>query len=367
MTARQRVLEAVACRQPDRVPIDFWAADDVYDRLRDAWGLGDDEAVRRRIGVDLRYYDGPALAGERRPPDAEGVVTDHWGVQRKLTTVHGARRDGSRYRWTYKHLHASPLAPAETVADVERHPWPSADLWDYSGVQDACRRLRATGCAVVAGADRLDRAAQLKPAMYLRGAERFLADLVLRPGLAECILARVADYYLAYNRRLLAAGDGSFDIFFMGDDMGTQASTWVSPEMYRRFFRPRLAAYCQLAHDHGLKVMYHTCGRVTPLVGDFLDAGVDVLQSLQPAAMGEEIADLKRRFGRRLCFQGGIDIQQVLPRGTPAEVAEHVRSRAEILAPGGGYIFGTAHNILPDAPTGNLLALVAAYHEHGRY
>jgi uroporphyrinogen decarboxylase len=137
--------------------------------------------------------------------------------------------------------------------------------------------------------------------------------------------------------------------------------------MYRRFFKDRFAAYCELAHRYGLKTMYHTCGNVAPLVGDFVDAGLDILQSLQPRAMGEQLAWLKKEYGSRLAFQGGIDIQGVLPRGTPQEVAAHVQSRAAILGEGGGYIFGTAHSILPDTPTENILALVEAYHQYGKY
>jgi len=367
MTPRERVLAAIAHRQGDRIPIDFWAVDDVYARLRSAWSLDDDEAVLDRVGADLRYFNGPAPATAPRPPDAEGVVVDHWGVARRLATVDGTRCDGTPYGWTYKHLHASPLAGATGVAEIEAHAWPTPALWDYSGVRDACEAIRRRGLAVVAGADRLDRTAQLKPAMYLRGAEQFMADLLDRPDLAECILQHIADYYLRHNRRLFAAADGAIDIFFMGDDMGTQTSTWVSPEMYRRLFRRRLADYCGLAHEFGIKVMYHTCGNVTALVGDFIEAGVDILQSLQPAAMGDQLARLKREYGRGLCFQGGIDIQDILPRATPAEVAEHVRQTAHVLAPGGGYIFGTAHNLLPDVPTDNVLALVEAYHQAGRY
>lgn len=370
MTPRQRVLDAIHHKQPDRVPIDFWAVPEVFDQLQEALALSDRQAVLDRFDVDLRYFDGPALIAQARPPDEEGFVEDHWGVRRKLNTITGTRRDGSSYTWTYKHLVSSPLAGATSVAEIDRHDWPTADMWDYSGVGAACRAIRDAGYAVVAGADRLDRTAQLKPAMYLRGAEQFMADLVLAPAVAEAILEHIGDYYLEYNRRFFEAAGGTeplIDIFFMGDDMGTQTSTWVAPEMYRRFFKKRFAAYCELAHGCGMKVMYHTCGNVAPLVGDFVEAGLDILQSLQPAALGDGIARLKREFGKDLCFQGGIDIQGVLPTGAPADVREHVRDRAAILAPGGGYVFGTAHNILPDAPTENVLALIDAYHEYGRY
>ncbi len=367
LTPRQRVLDAIAHTRPDRVPIDFWAVAEVFERLQQQLGLPDKDAVLQRFGVDLRYFNGPALTAQSRPAGPDGVMVDHWGVRRQYKTVTGTRRDGTAYTWTYKHLLASPLAAAASVKDVERHDWPTAEMWDYSGVKAACQAIRDAGYAVVAGADRLDRTAQLKPAMYLRGVERFVTDLLLEPAIAESILEHVGNYYLEYDRRFFEAAGGSIDIFFMGDDMGTQTSTWVSPEMYRKFFKKRLAAFCELAHGYGMEVMYHTCGNVAALVGDFIECGLDILQSLQPAAMGEQLARLKREYGKDLCFQGGIDIQGVLPKGTPAEVAEHVRDRVAALADGGGYIFGTAHNILPDAPTDNILALIDAYHEHGRY
>ena len=367
MTPRERVHQAVSHHQPDRVPIDFWAAAEVFANLQHELGLPDKESLLRRFGVDLRYFNGPAYRAGQQPPDAQGVIADHWGVKRQASVVHGTRRDGSQWTWSYKHLLQSPLAGMTTVAEIERHPWPTADQWDYSGVRAACQAIRQAGFAVVAGADRLDRTAQFKPAMYLRGTEQFLSDLMLDPPVAECILEHISAYYLEYNRRLFEAAGGAIDIFFMGDDMGTQASLWVSPDLYRRFFKRRFAAYCSLAHKYGIKAMYHTCGNVTPLVGEFVDAGLDILQSLQPQAIGEQLAWLKREYGDRLAFQGGIDIQEVLPKGTPRDVAEHVRDRAAILAPGGGYIFGTAHNVLPDVPVENVLALIEAYQQYGRY
>ena len=367
MTSRERVLTAIAHKEPDRIPVDFWAVPEVYGQMQQALGLPDKEAVLKWALCDLRYFNGPTLKPQAAEPLPEGVVRDHWGVLRQVSTVSGQRRDGTTYTWTYKHLLKAPLAEAATVAEVEAHAWPTADLWDYSAVRAACQAMKDSGVCVVAGADRLDRTAQLKPAMYIRGTENFMADLVLDEAVAECLLEHISNYYLAYNRRLFEAAAGTVDVFFMGDDMGTQASLWVSPEMYRRFFKKRFAAYCDLAHQFGLKTMYHTCGNVAPLVKDFINSGLDILQSLQPQALGDQLAALKCEYGRDLSFQGGIDIQGVLPNGTPADVAEHVRQRAAILGEGGGYVFGTAHNILPDTPTENVIALVEAYRRYGAY
>ena len=367
MTGRQRVLQAISHREADRIPIDFWAVDQVYARLAEALAVEGAEAVLQRVGADLRYFRGPGGAAIARPGPGGEVVADHWGVRRRPHTVTARRKDGRPYTWTYKHLVHSPLADAQSVADIERHHWPDPGRWDYSSVRAACEAIRRADLAVVFGGDRLDRTSQLKAAMYLRGAEHFLSDLMLAPAMAECLLTRVAAYYLQYNRRVFEAAGGAIDIFFMGDDMGTQHSTWVSPMMYRRFFKDRFARFNELAHRFGARTMYHTCGRVTELVGEFVDAGLDILQSLQPAAMGDDLPALKKQYGKHLCFQGGIDIQHLLPEGSPAEIADQVRLRAATLAFGGGYIFGTAHNILPDTPTENILALIDAYHDLGRY
>ncbi|MBI5394177.1 MAG: hypothetical protein HZA91_02650 [Verrucomicrobia bacterium] len=364
--SRERVLASVARREPDRIPIDYWAVESVTDRLIAHYGVADEEALLRRLNVDLRYVMGPNLAGQQHATRADGIVEDYWGVQRQPMTVSGTDRTGRAWSWSYKHVHRSPLERMQTIEEIERYPkWPSADMWDYSGVKGACLRARATGAAVVMAGDRLDRTAQLKPASYLRGMEQFLLDLMEQPALAGCILERIAGYYLAYNERVFRAAEGTIDIFFMGDDMGTQHGLWVSVDVYRRFFKENFRKFNDLAHRHGIKTMYHTCGNVLDLVPEFIDCGLDILQSLQPSAM--DIATLKKKYGRHLAFQGGMDIQNTMPKGTPQEVAAEVRQRAATLGPGGGYIFGTAHNLLPDVPTENIVALFDAYLEHGRH
>lgn len=364
VTGRERVMAAVRREEPDRIPVDYWAVDEVTSRLLSHFALTEKETLLRELGVDTRYVMGPSYLGQQMKVHDDGIVEDHWGVLRRPMTVQGMDRTGRGWTWTYKHVHRSPLEAATTVREIEQYGrWPSADQWNYDGVKAECEAAAASGCAVINGGDRLDRTAQLKPAMYLRGTEQFMSDLVLEPAIAECILEHISEYYLAYNERVFQAARGTIDIFFMGDDMGTQTSTWVSPRMYRKFFKERFRKYNDLAHRYGLKTMYHTCGNVTKLIPDFIDCGLDVLQSLQPAAM--DIMFVKREYGRDLAFQGGVDIQEVMPKGTPETIAEHVSERAGILGAGGGYIFGTAHNLLPDVPTENAVALFEAYRKFG--
>jgi len=199
--------------------------------------------------------------------------------------------------------------------------------------------------------------------MYLRGMEQTYVDLAESPVLAQAIIERIAAYYLDYNRRVFEAAGDLVDIFMMGDDFGTQQGPMMSLAMWRRYFRPGFASFIALAHQYGLKVMHHTCGSVVDLIADFIECGLDILQSLQPRAAGMDLGRLRREYGRDLCFHGGIDIQGVLPHGTPEDVREHVRRQREAAGHEGGYILCTAHNIQADTPVENVLALFEAYAE----
>ena len=358
---RERVLTALAHNEPDRVPWDFWATSEVMERLRKHLSLADDEAVFRHFDVDLRSVYGPSLAGQQMKTHPGGLVEDLWGVKREVVTV-----EGRGYRWTYKHLVESPLASAETVADIEKYAgWPDPTRWDYSRIAESCRKHE--GFAVVNMGDRLDRTAQLKPAMYLRGVEQILVDLAMNPEIADAIFEHIYQYFMTYNRRVFEAAEGRIDIFMMGDDFGSQHGPIVSREMWRRFFKRRFRDYIELAHAFNIKVMHHTCGSVRELLPEFIDCGLDILQSVQPQAEGMDLAKLKKEFGKDIAFHGSIDIQGALPQGSPEDVRREVKTRMEAGKKDGGFIISTAHNILPDTPTENILALFDAYREYGAY
>ena len=366
MTGRDRVLIALRHEEPDRVPRDLWATSAVLVCLRSELGVPDDDALLNSLGVDLGYVPGPSFAGrELRAWDTpEGRVTeDLWGVQRLEKRV---RSGGTE--WSYQHVVASPLAAAQTPADVDAYPyWPDPDGWDFSKLREQCEAVRAAGRAVVNAGDRLDRTAQLKTMMYLRGMEQTYVDLRHDPQIAEAIFGHVTDYFLAYNERVFAEAGDLIDIFMMGDDFGTQQGPMMAPDLWRRLLRPGFRAYIELAHRHGLPVMHHTCGSVVELIPDFIECELDILQSLQPSAAGMDLATLKREFGRGLCFHGSIDIQKTMPRGSPEEVRDEVRRRMEAGKPGGGFIIGTAHNLQPDVPSANIIALFEACEEFGSY
>ena len=366
MTGQQRVATAIKHDEPDQVPRDLWATPEVYSLLREALVVGNDAEVLDRLGVDLEYVTGPSYAGQELEAweTAEGSVTeDLWGVRRLAKTV-----SAGDVEWTYKHVIESPLADAETVADIEDYPrWPDPEGWDCSELRAQCEAVRASGRAVVNAGDRLDRTAQLKTMMYLRGMEQTYIDLMQNPEIAQAILARITDYFLAYNQRVFGEAGDLIDIFMMGDDFGTQHGPMMQLEVWRNMLKPGFRAYIDLAHRYEVPVMHHTCGSVVGLIPDFIECGLDILQSVQPAAADMDLAALKREFGRDICFHGSMDIQQTMPRGSVEDVREEVRTRMAAGKPGGGFIICTAHNIQPDVPLANVMALFEAYEEFGAY
>ncbi len=360
MTNRERVLTALSHDAPDSVPYDCWAAPVVYERVAERLGVESKEDVLRELDVDLRVIPGPSYAGQELRTHEDGAVDDLWGVRRQVATV---ERDG--VTWSYKHVVESPLAGAGSVAEIDAYPcWPSADSWDYSAVADECAEIRDAGYAVVNAGDRLDRTAQLKTLMYLRGMEQLYIDLIDSPALLEAAIAHIVDYFLEYNRRVFTAADGGIDIFMMGDDFGTQNGPMMAPDTWRRFFKPGFAAYIEVAHEFGIPVMHHTCGDVRTLVPDFIECGLDILQSVQPRA-GMDLAELKREYGRDLCFHGSMDIQHTMPHAEPEDIRAEVADRMDAGAREGGVILCTAHNIPAETPVDNVLALFDAYRELG--
>ena len=269
---------------------------------------------------------------------------------------------------TYREVTGSPLASATTVDEVDEYPfWPSPDWFEYDGIEAQCDQLRRQDRVAVFMGDRLNRVAQLKPAMYLRGVEQILEDMCLNPDVAHAVFSNVRRFYLAYAERIFEAARGKLDIVLTGDDFGSQNGLLLSPSMWVEFLGQGFADYVGIAKNHGLRVMHHTCGSVRPLIPCLLDRGLDILQSLQPEASNMNPRELKAEFRGRLAFHGGVSIQRTLPFCGPQEVRDEVRGLVEALGPGGGYILCTSHNIQADTPVENVQALLSAYREFGAY
>jgi len=356
MNSRERTFLSLEHEVGDRLPVDFWATTAVIGSLEQTLGITYPQFLDR-YDVDFRYIDGPAYIG---PPLGPGA--DIWGVQRG-TVATGSDGQGE----SYKEVTRAPLAEAESEADVEAYPhWPDPDSFDYSVIEAQCDAILEQQRVVVFMGDRLNRVAQLKPAMYLRGTEDIFIDLAIREGIARPLFRKIREFYLAYLERILRAARGKIDIVLTGDDFGAQHGLLIGADMWRNLLAPGFKEYIDLIKRHDTVAMHHTCGSVIDIIPDMIRCGLDVLQSIQPEAEGMALAELLARFGSDLCFQGGISVQKTMPYGSPDRIRRQVKAIADLVKPRGGYIFCTSHNIQADTPVENVVALMEAYLGYGR-
>ena len=203
---------------------------------------------------------------------------------------------------------------------------------------------------------------------YLRGFEDWFLDLAADKKLAGALFDAVTEQNTAMAEEMLKVGGDLADVVCTSDDLGFQTGPMVSPELYRELFKPRHKKFFDTVKKNtSAFVHFHCCGSIYKLLDDFIELGVDVIHPVQIAAKDMDSSILAPEFGDRLSFWGGIDTQRVLPKGTTEEVKAEVRRRIRDFAPGGGFILGAVHDIQPDVPVENIIAMYEAGREYGRY
>ena len=347
MTPRERVRTTFAHAEPDRVPTWCGASPEFWASAKRTLGIADDEALRVRLGDDFRrvfaVYAGPEVTL------SEGATS---------RTPFGIERQGIGYGQPTAH----PLAGA-SVQDVHDYPWPDPAWMDVSGIR-AEAEAWAGRYAVLGG----DWSPFWHDAIDLMGMENLYFAMYDTPDVVDALMQHMVDYYAEVSRRTFDAAGDAIDIFFIGNDLGSQTGPLLSVPLFERFVLPHLARLIDLGHAYGLKVMLHCCGGFAPLIPSLIGAGLDAVHAVQPSCTGMDLATLKAEFGDRLVFNGGIDSHHVLIEGTPETVREATRDVLRIMMPGGGFIAGASHDwILPETPVENVLAMFDAVREFGRY
>jgi uroporphyrinogen decarboxylase len=353
MTPRERIL-AILNRQPvDRLPVDLWHAPEVGAMLRQHCGVSDDLAMYRKLGLDKIVWDfmdyradsGERAGGQSGAGAEEGGSRTMWGVPLK---------DQQAGEATYAEVGGAPLMGYDTPESLSDYPWwPSVDRFDYD-------------CAVARAREASKEFAVIGPWVsffeiycQMRGLEQSLMDLVESPELVDAILDRVESIQTEMMKRFFTQAGKSVDLVFISDDIAGQNSLLMSPRHWKRYLQPRLTRWCELIHSYGLRTFYHTDGAARKLLGPILDCGIDVLNPIQHACPGMDMAELKREFGAHVIFHGGVDNQFALPRGTADDVRREVRDCLKTLGAGReGYICCSCHNVQAGTPLENILAMI---------
>lgn len=371
MTPRERVAAALSHREPDRIPIDLGStlatsittaaylplrdhlrlpatAITIFEQTQQLPYLADD--VLERFAVDTRPVALPPEHAFRPALVDDGEYwawTDAWGAKLRMPKV-----GGLYYDWVEHPLHEV------TVQAVRAYRWPEFETAEELAlIRAAAIALRRDTEYALVGAANLG-SGVFEQACLMAGMEQFMMAMVLDRPAAELLLDGVTDFLIEEARRYLDQVGPFLDVYQYGDDVATQQSWMISPESYVTLIKPRQRRlFDAIKAKTEAKLMYHGCGAVFDLIPHLIEIGVDVLNPVQVSARGMDSARLKAAYGRDIVFWGGgVDTQRVLPFGSVDDVRSEVRRRIDDLAPGGGFVFASVHNIQAQVPPENIVA-----------
>jgi uroporphyrinogen decarboxylase len=347
MTSRERWLALFAGEKADRIPTDYWATDEVTERLQRELRCSTKEDLFCRLNIDgIVSLEAPKIFTQL-PDDP---AADIWGLRRTLIDY------GSG---TYDEFANHPLAHMTTVEEIHGYSWPSPDDRDYRSFAEMVRQ---------APGHRILRVGDFEPFLLycaLRGLEQAFMDLLLEPDIAQAALDHIFDYYYATNGRMFDAGKGRIDMTYIAEDLGGQTTLLLSPAQIRRFILPHQKQMADLARSYGIHIFYHTDGAVRDIIPDLINVtGIELLNPIQWRCPGMEREALVRDFGQRVIFHGGVDNQQTLPFGSEDDVRNEVLDNIRIFS-GSRWICAPCHNLQPVTPTANIIALYETIHRYG--
>jgi uroporphyrinogen decarboxylase len=343
MQPRERVLTALSRRPPDRAPYFIRFTPPVMDELRRRTGATDPAVY---FDTDVRDV---SLAASRRKADyTTYLVGKPYGTQANDDGIGELRGDFQHY------IRIVPLLEdASSLKAIQDFPVPDIDApYRYEGFKAAVEAIQARGYAVRGRAGSL-----FEWAWNVRGFETLFSDIADRPEMAECLLDRRTETLCRAARMQVEAG---VDVLGIHDDVAMQTGPMMSLATWRIWFKPRWARVLAEARTvrPDILVWYHSDGNAAAFVPDLIEIGVNVLNPIQPECMNG--ADIKRQYGDRLAFWGGLGTQTTLPFGTPSDVRAEVKRLVSTLGAGGGLLLEPTHQVQPDVPWENILAYVEA-------
>ncbi len=385
MNSRERIQKALRFEEADRIPYDLAATTwtgitkTAYKRFLEFTGREPEEPVWADV-IQQIVIPSEKVLGEVNA-DVRGIfpLTSHnWDVYSKLKDT----GDYFEYHDEWGFIHHFPKngywfslvdSPLENVdfneeGLIERYSWPHAsDPGRFRGLREQARYYRDQNKPVfIKGLC----AGLFEMHQRVRGMENAMLDPFMFPGNSDKLIGKLADLKIEFWDAALREVGDLVDIVGEGDDYGTQQSQLIDPDQFRTYYKPHFTRVLKFIKEKAphTKLMFHSCGNVRPIISDLLEMEVDILNPVHVTAAGMEPVKLKKDFGDSIVFWGGgIDTQDVLPNGTPQQVKDHVRKNIDALAPGGGFVFTTVHNIQAEVPPENIVAMLETLDEFGVY
>ena len=355
MTSKERVKRTFNFEKPDRVPINYFSNPTIHNKFAKALGVDDGnyDKVLDIIGVDFRgigvSYKGPALFKE-----VEGLWVNpvSGSYTRMIYNEHGYYHDFCNF----------PLKDAddETIADF---PVPNPDDFDYSNIE-AMLESNKDKAINIGGAGTGD---IINSTGMIMGMEETLVRLYNQDEAVMTYLNRRFEMEIGVLERIMNKSKGRVDFLWLGEDLGTQIAPMISLDLYRKVLRPRHQKFIDFAKSYNLPVMIHTCGSSSWVYDDFIEMGINGVDTLQPEAVNMNPRYLKEHFGGKLCFHGCISTAGVLPDGSVADVENNVKETIDIFRDLNCYMLSPTHQIQDNTPVENIIAMYTAAHKYGRY
>jgi uroporphyrinogen decarboxylase len=385
MNSRERIFQSLNHAEPDRVPFDLagstWTGitNTAYQNLRKYKGLSPSAPDWSDV-IQQIVIPSEEILNELNV-DTRGVfpLTSHnWDVYSKLKDV----GDYFEYfdEWGFTHhfpkngywfslvKHPMDGIDFEMEGLIENYMWPDAGNKErFTGMREKAIRFRNENKIVMTKGLC---AGLFEMHQRVRGVENAMVDPFLFPVNSDKLVGKLADLKIEFWDGLLNEIGDVVDIAGEGDDYGTQQSQLISPDQFREYYKPHFLRVLKFIKEKApnIKLMFHSCGNVRPIIPDLIEMGVDILNPVHITATGMEPVQLKQDFGKELVFWGGgVDTQKVLPSGTLNEVRDDVKRNIDALAPGGGFVFTTVHNIQAEVPAENIVAMIDALKEFGNY
>ena len=341
MTGFERVMATLNREKTDRPPFDFWAEDPTLNRLFAHIGHNDLEKFLDDMKVDMRSFN--AIAPDNKNLGG-GFFENMWGER----FVYKETGWGLMREDTY-----GALYHAGSLDEITAYPWPHNDMMDYGRLKEQCLMARDKKLAIRYGFGDIWQ----RPSL-VRGMENHLADMLVNPDWVHYMSRVFTDFYIEDYTRAWETSAGNIDIFLVVSDLGAQRGPLVSVGMFNEFVAPYLTEIGGVIHKFGAKFMFHSCGDIAAFIPSIIKCGVDILNPIQPVGENMTPGSLKK-FIDKICFHGGMDVQQLLPSGSPDEIKREARRYFETF--GTGYIVCPAHLFQPDTPAENIIALYQAF------
>jgi uroporphyrinogen decarboxylase len=334
--------------------IDYLCSREADHHIRQYLGVETEEALLEELGVDYYYLSGRDISqNETCSPYYRGPALEKTAQVRKCPLgIQWQRCPSGCGKFDVEEAIGSPFDSETTVQDILDYRWPVAEDFDFSGMREEAEhyrnRLRIGGLWSGIFGD----------SYRMIGFSQFLMDMMVRPDVIHALVDRMTEMYLELNEHLFTQLEGELDIWFFGNDFGTQQGLLFGPELWDRFFAENVARLTDLAHRFGMKVMMHSCGSIRPLLDRLIEAGVDILDPVQSTAVDMEIPSLSEQFSGRIVFHGGIDTQHTLRTASPEEAAQHAESViTAFLDKGCKYILAPTQIYQTDLPVENIVAV----------